>query len=51
MLTEHEVGGDVARRPRGEESRSGGTQIIEQVSEMLSLDSIEGRAGHVDHCD
>ena len=46
VLTEHKVRSEIARRPRVEEGRCVGTEFIEQVGELSSLDAIEGRIGH-----
>gem|GEM_PF-6002034 len=46
MLAEHKVRSEIARRPRVEEGRCVGTEFIEQVGELSSLDAIEERIGH-----
>ena len=46
VLAEHKVRSEIARRPRVEEGRCVGTEFIEQVGELSSLDAIEERIGH-----
>jgi hypothetical protein len=45
-LAQDEVRGDIAGRPRREESRRPGTEFIQQVAEPCSLGSVEQRTGH-----
>ena len=47
VLAQHEVRSEIARRPRVEEGRCVGTEFIEQVGELFSLDGVEERIGHV----
>ena len=47
MLAKHQVRYEITRRPRLEECRRVGTKFIEQVGELLSLDDVEPRTGHV----
>ena len=46
-LAEDEVRGEIAGRPRLEESRCLGTELVEQVAELCSLDGVEKRTGHI----
>jgi hypothetical protein len=48
LLAKHQVRSEITRRPRLEEGRRVGTEFIEQVGELFSLDDIEARTGHVD---
>ena len=41
------VRGEIAGRPRREESRCLGTEFVEQVAELCSLDGVEERIGHI----
>ena len=47
VLAEDEVRGEIAGRPRLEESRCVGTELVEQVAELCSLDGVEERTGHI----
>ena len=47
MLAQDEVRGEIAGRPRREESRCLGTEFVEQVAELCSLDGVEERIGHI----
>ena len=47
VLAKHQVRYEITRRPRLEEGRRVGTEFIEQVGELLSLDDVEPRTGHV----
>ena len=47
VLAQHQVRSEIARRPRVEEGRCVGTEFIEQVGELFSLDGVEERIGHV----
>ena len=46
-LAQDEVRGEIAGRPRREESRCPGTEFVEQVSQLCSLDGVEERIGHI----
>jgi hypothetical protein len=46
VFTQHEVGGEVVRRPRVENRRSSGAEFIQQVTELIALDGIEQHIGH-----
>jgi len=46
VLALDEVRREIAGRPRHEESRCLGTEIVEQVAEPRSLDGVEERTGH-----
>src|SRR5260221_5933877 len=46
-LAQDEVRGEVAGRPRREEGRCLGTELVEQVAELCSLDGVEERIGHI----
>ncbi len=46
-LAQDEVRGEIAGRPRREESRCLGTEFVEQVAELCSLDGVEERIGHI----
>jgi hypothetical protein len=46
-LAQDEVRGEIAGRPRREESRCLGTELVEQVAELCSLDGVEEQIGHV----
>jgi hypothetical protein len=46
VLAQDEVRGDIAGRPRHQESRCPGTEFVEQVGELSSLGGVEERAGH-----
>jgi hypothetical protein len=46
-LAQDQVRGEIASRPRREESRSPGTEFAEQVAELCSLDGVEEPAGHI----
>ena len=39
--------GEIAGRPRREESRCLGTEFAEQVAELCSLDGVEKPTGHI----
>jgi hypothetical protein len=41
-----EMRGDIAGRPRLEESRCLGTELVEQVAELCSLDGVK-ELGHI----
>ncbi len=45
-LAEDEVRGEIAGRPRREESRCLGTELVEQVAELYSLGGVEEQIGH-----
>ena len=45
-LAQHQVRGDIASRPRGEERRRRGSELVEQVTEPDSLGGIEKGTGH-----
>ena len=47
VLPEHKVRSQIARRPRVQEGRRIGTEFIEEVGELVSLDGVEERVGHV----
>ena len=47
VLAEDEVRSEIARRPRLEEGRCVGTEFVEQVGELCSLDGVEERTGHI----
>ena len=47
MLAKHQVRYEITRRPRLEGCRRVGTKFIEQIGELLSLDDVEPRTGHV----
>ena len=42
MLAQHQVRSEIARRPRVEQGRRVGTEFVEQVGELFSLDGVEG---------
>jgi hypothetical protein len=46
-LAQDEVCGEIAGRPRREESRCLGTEFVEQAAELCSLDGVEERIGHI----
>lgn len=46
-FAEHQVGSEIARRPRLEEGRCIGAEFIEQVGELCPLDGVEERIGHI----
>jgi hypothetical protein len=46
-LAQDEVRGEIAGRPRREESRCLGTEFVEQIAELRSLDGVEERIGHI----
>src|SRR2546430_9420842 len=46
-LAQDQVRGEIAGRPRREESRCLGTELTEQVAELCSLDGVEERIGHI----
>lgn len=46
-LAQNQVSGQVAVRPRREESRSLGPELFQQVAESCSLDGIEVHFGHI----
>ncbi len=43
MLAEDEVRSEIAGRPRLEERRCVGTELVEQVDELCSLNGVEDR--------
>ena len=47
VLTEDEVRGEIAGRPRLQESRRLGTELVEQVTELCSLDGVELQLVHI----
>ena len=47
MLAQDQMRGEIAGRPRLEERRCVGTEFVEQVAELGSLDGVEERVGHV----
>jgi hypothetical protein len=47
VLAEDEVRGEIAGGPRLEEGRCLGTELVEQVAELCSLDAVEERIGHI----
>jgi hypothetical protein len=47
VLAEDEVRGEIAGRPRLEEGRCFGTELLEQVAELYSLDGVEEPIGHI----
>jgi len=46
-LAEDEVRGEIAGRPRREQSRCLGTELVEQVAELCSFDGVEEQIGHI----
>ena len=46
-LAEDQVRGKIAGRPRREESGCLGTEFVEQVAELCSLNGVEERTGHI----
>ena len=46
-LAQDQVRGQIAGRPPREESRRPGTQFVEQVAELCSLDGVEEQTGHI----
>jgi len=46
VLTEDEVGREVARRPRFEQGRRVGTELDEEVAQLVSLECVEQHLGH-----
>src|SRR6266540_6331919 len=46
-LAQDQVRGEIAGRPRREESGCLGTEFAEQVAELCSLDGVEERIGHI----
>lgn len=46
-LAQDEVRGEIAGCPRREEGRCPGTELVEQVAELCSLDGVEERMGHI----
>ena len=46
-LAQDEVRGEIAGRPRREQSRCPGTELAEQVAELCSLGGVEERIGHI----
>jgi hypothetical protein len=46
-LAQDEVRGQIAGRPRRQESRCPGTEFAEQVGELCSLGGVEERTGHI----
>ena len=49
-LAQDQVRGDIAGRPRREESRCLGTEFAEQVAELCSLGGVEEPIGHIAEC-
>ena len=47
VLAQYEVRSEIAGRPRVEQGRCVGTEFVEQVGELLSLDGVEEPIGHV----
>ncbi len=47
VLAQDEVRGEIAGRPRLQEGRCLGAELVEQVGELCSLDSVEECIGHV----
>lgn len=47
MLAEDEVRREIAGRPRLKESRCLGTELVEQVAELCSLDRVKEHIGHI----
>jgi hypothetical protein len=47
VLAEDEVCGEIAGRPRLQESRRVGAELVEQVAELCSLDGVEERIIHI----
>jgi hypothetical protein len=47
VLAGYEVRGEIAGRPRLEECRRLGAELVEQVGELGSLDGVEERTGHL----
>lgn len=47
MLTQDEVRGEIAGRPRREKSRRLGAEFTEKVSQPCSLNGVEERIGHI----
>ena len=48
VLAKDEVRGQIARRPRLKQSGCFGTQLLEQVAQLCSLDGVEEHTGHTD---
>jgi len=46
-LAQDEMSGQIAGRPRREESRCLRTELVEQAAEPCSLDGVEERIGHI----
>jgi hypothetical protein len=46
-LAQDQVRGQIAGCPRREESRRVGTQFVEQVAKLCSLDGVKERTGHI----
>ncbi len=47
MLAEDEVRGEIAGRPRLKESGCFGTELLEQVAQLCSLNGVEEHPGHI----
>ena len=47
MLAEDEVRGEIAGRPRLEEGRCLGSELLEQVAEPCPLNGVEVHSGHI----
>jgi hypothetical protein len=47
VLPQHEMGREVAGGPRVEQCRRVGTELIEQIAELLTLDGVERNLHHV----
>ena len=47
VLAQHQVRSEIARRPRVEQGRRVGTELVEQVGELSALDGVEERIGDV----
>ena len=47
MLAQDEVRGEIAGRPRHQESRRLGTELVKQVAELCPLGGIEEQTRHI----
>ena len=47
MLTQHEVGSEVASGPRFEQGRRVGTEFDEELAQLLTLECVERDLRHV----
>ncbi len=47
MLTQHEVGREVASGPRFEQGRRVGTEFGKELAQLLTLERVEGDLRHV----